>query len=129
MAHELLQWQVHPKKRKGSSRHHQLSYSIAFLSLKTADMTRLANTAYHNKYSDTVKAMPNITVFFLQASRSIRTVWLLEELNVPYDIKFADRVNQKAPQDFKESSGSPLGKFPCIQDGDLTVHESGAITE
>lgn len=73
--------------------------------------------------------MPDITVFFLQASRCIRTVWLLEELNTPYEIDFADRVNQRAPQDFKDRSGNPLGKFPTIRDGDLVVTESGAITE
>lgn len=72
---------------------------------------------------------PDITVYFLQASRSIRTVWLLEELNLPYKLEFADRQNQKAPQEFKDASGNPLGKFPSIKDGDLTVHESGAITE
>lgn len=73
--------------------------------------------------------MPDITVYFLQASRSIRTVWLLEELGLPYNIEFADRVKQKAPDDFKKKSGNPLGKFPTLKDGDLTVLESGAITE
>jgi glutathione S-transferase len=38
-------------------------------------------------------------------------------------------VNGKAPEDFKLASGNPLGKFPTLQDGDLTVYESGAITE
>lgn len=73
--------------------------------------------------------MPKITVYFLQASRSIRTVWLLEELELPYQIEFANRENQKAPQAFKDKSGNPLGKFPTLVDGDLTVYESGAITD
>ena len=92
-------------------------------------MTRLANTAYHNKYSEAAQSIPHITVYFLQASRSIRVVWLLEELGVPYNLEFADRVNQKAPQPFKDASGNPLGKFPTLKDGDLVVWESGNIVE
>ena len=92
-------------------------------------MTKSANAQYQGKYGDVGKAMPKITVFFLQASRCIRTVWLLEELGLPYEIEFADRENQKAPQPFKEKSGNPLGKFPTLTDGELTIFESGAITE
>jgi glutathione S-transferase len=73
--------------------------------------------------------MPELTLFFLQASRSIRIVWLLEELNIPYNVKFWDRANNKAPQAFKDQSGNPLGKAPTLKDGNLTVYESGAITE
>ena len=73
--------------------------------------------------------MPTITLWFLQASRCIRTAWLLEELGLDYNVKFSDRVNGKAPEDFKLASANPLGKFPTLQDGDLTVYESGAITE
>jgi len=92
-------------------------------------MTKHANAQYQGKYGDAGKAIPKITVFFLQASRSIRTVWLLEELGIPYETEFANRENQKAPQDFKEKAGNPLGKFPTIKDGELTIFESGAITE
>ncbi|CAO2657778.1 Nn.00g039040.m01.CDS01 [Neocucurbitaria sp. VM-36] len=73
--------------------------------------------------------MPPITLWFLQASRCIRTAWLLEELHLDYTVKFSDRVNQRAPEEFKTASRNPLGKFPTIQDGDLTVYESGAISD
>lgn len=92
-------------------------------------MTRLSNLGYHEKYSATAQNAPRITVYFLQASRSIRTVWLLEELGISYELEFADRIRQKAPQDFKDASENPLGKFPTIKDKDLVVYESGAITE
>jgi glutathione S-transferase len=73
--------------------------------------------------------MPDVTLYFLQASRSIRIAWLLEELNLPYNVKFWDRENNKAPQAFKDQSGNPLGKAPTLKDGKLTVYESGTITE
>ncbi len=73
--------------------------------------------------------MPDITLYFLQASRCIRTAWLLEELGLEYNVKFWDRENNRAPQEAKNACGNPLGKFPTIKDGDLVVHESGAITE
>lgn len=101
-------------------------------------MTRTANSAYHSRYSAMAHSTPHITLFFLQASRCIRIAWLLEELEVPYDVRFADRQNQKAPPLFKQESGGGLGKFPCIRDkqssgedgdNDIVVHESGAVLE
>lgn len=74
-------------------------------------------------------AQSNITLYFLQASRSIRVAWLLEELNLEYKSIFYQRENNKAPASFKEESGSPLGKAPYLKDGSLTINESGAITE
>jgi len=73
--------------------------------------------------------MPDITLYFLQASRCIRTAWQLEELDLDYTLEFTDRENGKAPQHFKEASGDALGKFPLIKDGELIVTESGAIAE
>jgi len=72
---------------------------------------------------------PDITLYFLQASRSIRIAWLLEELSLPYTSIFFPRENNKAPSAFKSESGNKLGKAPCLKDGSLTIGESGAITE
>ena len=73
--------------------------------------------------------MPPITLWFLQSSRCIRTAWLLEELGLEYNLRFSDRINNRAPEDFKAESGNPLGKFPTLQDGAMTIYESGAISE
>ena len=69
-----------------------------------------------------------ITVHHLERSRSHRVLWLLEELEVPYQIKRYQReASMLAPEALKKVH--PLGKSPVITDGDLVVAESGAIAE
>lgn len=80
---------------------------------------------------------PEITIFFLGASRAIRIPWLLEELSVSYNLVTAQRNPAGVgPQDFKDKIPAPLKKSPTIlvrggaSDGsDLVVQESGAIVE
>ncbi|KAI9465859.1 thioredoxin-like protein [Lactarius psammicola] len=69
-----------------------------------------------------------IHVHHLNNSRSQRILWLLEELEVPYDIKFYQRgSDQRAPKELRNIH--PLGKSPVITDGDITLAESGAIIQ
>ncbi|CAM4007097.1 glutathione S-transferase family protein [Roseateles saccharophilus] len=70
-----------------------------------------------------------ITVHHLNNSRSQRVLWLLEELDLPYEIKHyqRDAKTSLAPPELKRVH--PLGKSPVITDGALTVAESGAILE
>jgi glutathione S-transferase len=70
-----------------------------------------------------------IIVHHLNDSRSQRILWLLEELGVGYDIKHYTRdvVTRLAPPELKAIN--PLGKSPVIEDGDLTIDESGAIVD
>ncbi|OUS26465.1 glutathione S-transferase [Gammaproteobacteria bacterium 45_16_T64] len=70
-----------------------------------------------------------VTLHHLQNSRSQRILWMLEELNVPYDIALykRDTKTDLAPASLKKVH--PLGKSPVITDGDITVAESGAIVE
>lgn len=37
-----------------------------------------------------------LTLYFLQTSRAIRTAWLLEELNMEYDLKSAERTSDSS---------------------------------
>lgn len=70
-----------------------------------------------------------ITVHHLNNSRSQRVLWLLEELELPYEIRRYER-NRKtmlAPSELK--AVHPLGKSPVVVDGSHTVAESGAIME
>src|ERR1700683_3741266 len=70
-----------------------------------------------------------ITVHHLNESRSQRILWLLEELELPYDIKFyqRDATTNLAPPELE--AVHPLGKSPVITDGDITIAESGAIVD
>ena len=70
-----------------------------------------------------------ITVHHLNNSRSQRILWLLEELELAYDIKYYERDPQTmlAPASLRQVH--PLGKSPVITDDELTVAESGAIVE
>jgi glutathione S-transferase len=70
-----------------------------------------------------------LTVHHLNESRSQRILWLLEELGLPYDIKFymRDATTRLAPPEL--CAVHPLGKSPVLTDGDATVIESGAIID
>tara|TARA_B110001454_G_scaffold16145_1_gene14505 strand:- start:87 stop:755 length:669 start_codon:yes stop_codon:yes gene_type:complete len=68
-----------------------------------------------------------ITVHHLDHSRSNRVLWLLEELELPYEIRLYKRNERTmlAPKELKEVH--PLGKSPVLEDGTVKIAESGAI--
>lgn len=69
-----------------------------------------------------------ITVYHAPNTRSMRIVWLLEELGLPYETK----KMEFSPRDLQSEEYlalHPLGQVPTIEDGDLVMNESGAITE
>ena len=68
-----------------------------------------------------------ITVHHLENSRSQRILWLLEELNLPYELKVYQRNKETllAPPELKAIH--PLGKSPVITDGKRVVAESALI--
>ncbi len=70
-----------------------------------------------------------ILVHHLNRSRSLRILWLLEELGVDYDIAYyeRDKVTNLAPPELARLH--PLGKSPMIEIDGRLVAESGAITE
>mgnify|MGYP000483507760 CR=1 FL=1 len=70
-----------------------------------------------------------IVVHHLENSRSQRVLWLLEELELEYEVKRyeRDRRTSLAPPELK--AVHPLGKSPVITDGEITVAETGAIIE
>ena len=69
-----------------------------------------------------------LKLHFAPNSRARRIVWLLEELGLPYDI------NKMSfhPKDLKSDehrARHPLGRVPVLEDGDVSIFESGAIVE
>ena len=70
-----------------------------------------------------------ITVHHLDNSRSLRILWLLEELGLSYDIVAYQRDPQtlRAPAALRQIH--PLGKAPVVVDDGLVLAESGAIIE
>src|SRR5262245_54351832 len=66
-----------------------------------------------------------IKLYFAPRTRAVRVRWLLEELGLPHELR---RVAFNRP-DRVFSQETPLGKFPVIEDGDVTICESGAIVE
>src|SRR3546814_9618889 len=70
-----------------------------------------------------------ITVHHLNNSRSQRVLWLLEELEIPYEVKRYERNRKTMLAPPELLAVHPLGKSPVITDGAVTVAESGAIFE
>ena len=70
-----------------------------------------------------------LVVHHLNESRSQRILWLLEELGLPYEIRFYERdpVTRLGPPALL--AVHPLGKSPVLTDGDAAIIESGAITD
>jgi glutathione S-transferase len=69
-----------------------------------------------------------ITIHHLGVSQSDRVVWLMEELGLPYDLKWYDRGEDfLSPPEYRALH--PAGTAPVITDGDLVLGESTAIVE
>jgi glutathione S-transferase len=69
-----------------------------------------------------------LKLHFAPNSRAGRIVWLLEELGLEYEI------NKMAfhPKDLKSDEHRqrhPLGRIPVLDDGEVSLYESGAIVE
>ena len=70
-----------------------------------------------------------LTLHHLEYSQSFRVLWMLEELQAPYDLVVYDRDarTMAAPDAYKALS--PLGTAPVMTCGDLALAESSAIME
>ena len=70
-----------------------------------------------------------IKVHHLENSRSQRILWLLEELELPYEVvRYArDPKTLLAPPALRKVH--PLGKSPLLEDEDRVLVETGAIVE
>ena len=67
-----------------------------------------------------------ITLYYAPRTRAVRVRWLLEELGFPYALR---RVAFVPPSGGFFVQATPSGKLPVVEDGDVTIGESGAILE
>ena len=68
-----------------------------------------------------------ITIHHCVSARSLRPVWMCEEMGLPYQLHmlpFPPRVQRK---DYLAIN--PLGTVPWLQDGDITLSESAAMCQ
>lgn len=67
-------------------------------------------------------------VYYAPNTRAVRVVWLLNELGIAYELeRFAlGHPAMRAPEYL---GVHPLGRVPAIEDGGVTMFESGAIVQ
>ncbi len=70
-----------------------------------------------------------ITLHHLEASRSFRIIWLLEELELSYQIERHERHPETMRAQDSLKAVHPLGKAPILIDNGFTLIESGAIID
>ncbi len=68
-----------------------------------------------------------ITIHHLGVSQSDRIVWLMEELALPYRLKWYKRTENGAPDDYLALH--PAATAPVIEDDGLVLTESAVIAE
>src|SRR5512134_3426394 len=66
-----------------------------------------------------------IKLYHAPRTRSVRVLWLLEELGIPFGLE----TQEYRPPATPFSQKTPFGKFPSLEDGDTVMFESGAIVE
>ncbi|MGF1499643.1 MAG: glutathione S-transferase family protein [Elainellaceae cyanobacterium] len=66
-----------------------------------------------------------IKLYHNPMTRSLRVLWLLEELGLDYVLETVEFVPPTSGKAFVQHT--PTGKFPTIEDGEITMCESGAI--
>lgn len=66
-----------------------------------------------------------IKLYGVPRSRTARVIWMLEELQIPYENIPVSFMGESRKPDFLRIN--PNGHIPALQDGDLTLFESLAI--
>jgi glutathione S-transferase len=66
-----------------------------------------------------------IKLYHAPRTRSVRVLWLLEELGIPFELE----IQEYRPPVTPFAQKTPFGKFPSLEDGATVMFESGAIIE
>jgi glutathione S-transferase len=83
-----------------------------------------------NRHRRSSEGRPTVMLklHFAPNSRAGRIVWLLEELELPYELNRMD-FHPKDLKSDEHRARHPLGRVPVLEDGDVRIYESGAIVE
>lgn len=69
-----------------------------------------------------------LTLFHSPGTRSVRPLWLMEEMGLPYDLKTIGYDSAYfASEQFRQIN--PMGKVPALYDGETLIAESTAILQ
>jgi glutathione S-transferase len=72
-----------------------------------------------------------ITLFWCPQTRASRILWLLGEMNEPFEVRLIDIRKPEAKSDPDFASASPMGKVPAIRDttpnGTVEMADSASI--
>ena len=69
-----------------------------------------------------------LKVHFVAGTRAGRVVWLLEELGLEYEINIMP-FTKEGLKSSEHRSRHALGRVPVLEDGDISIFESGAIID
>lgn len=69
-----------------------------------------------------------LKVHFVANTRAGRIVWLLEELGLEYEVNIMPFTKEGLKSE-EHRSRHALGRVPVLEDGDVSIFESGAIIE
>ncbi|MDG0969348.1 MAG: glutathione S-transferase family protein [Porticoccaceae bacterium] len=69
-----------------------------------------------------------LKVHFVAGSRAGRVVWLLEELGLDYDVNIMP-FTKDGLKSSEHRARHALGRVPVLEDGDVSIFESGAIID
>ncbi len=73
-----------------------------------------------------MSATTNLVLYHHPYTRAAGIVWMLEELGLPYELKYVDIAqSQQSTPEFRAKN--PMGKLPTLVDGDVTITEASAI--
>ena len=67
-------------------------------------------------------------IYFAPNSRAVRVVWLFEELGLTYELKMF-KLGDKRMRGSEYKKTHPMGRVPALEDGNITMFESGAIIQ
>jgi glutathione S-transferase len=74
-----------------------------------------------------IAGVPMIVLYHCVSARSLRPLWMLEELGLPYELRMLPFPPRIHARDYLQEN--PLGTVPLLVDGDVRMTESAAMCQ